>query len=472
MPNSFLVRSKSITNDYTTIKSCENGEAETVEDDEEPFTLSASTREQKLLLLGVCLSDMFSSMCLSVIAPFFPKEAEKRNISGSLSGWIFGVFALTRVFMSPLCGKMLPILGSRFMYLAGLFLSGGCTILFGFMEYVPIVKNGVNTNFIILCFVLRIFSAIGCSSHETAGFTIISTEFQNDISTVIGICEVFVGVGLAAGPALGGALYGAGGFIVPFAVTGSFFWAIIPINFWILSKRKDGSFVKKGNMLVLFKKPLVLVTCFVIMISSTVWAGLDPILEPHLRIFSLSTTIVGFLFLLMSFTYAISSPLWGHLSDNMSDTKNLLIPGFFLMGLTLLLLGPSPILNIQENYLWLNILCLAILGIAVSLSVVPTYDMLLEQTENSGFETSLSTHAIVAGIWTSMYACGEFLGPSLSGYLVDIVGFQLCLTYIAIGCFCAGTLLLFLKGLNCLSSLIEFIKTKHKNESLIQDVCE
>ncbi|CAE1164572.1 unnamed protein product [Acanthosepion pharaonis] len=109
----------------------------------------------------------------------------------------------------------------------------------------------------------------------------------------------------------------AGGFILPFAVTGSVFWAIIPINFWILSKRNDQTFDRLGNIMVLFKNPLVLVTCFVIMISYTVQAGLYPILEPHLRIFSLSSPIVGLLFLLMSVTYAISSPFWGCLSDNM-----------------------------------------------------------------------------------------------------------------------------------------------------------
>lgn len=452
MPQSFLVRSKSITSDYGAIRSHEcDDEKSNLEPDDATFSLLTSTQKQKILLLGLCLSDMFSSMCLSIMGPFFPQEAEKRNISVTLSGWIFGVFALTRIFMSPLCGKMMPILGSRFMYLAGLFLSGGCTILFGFLEYIPIVKNGENADFIILCFILRIFMAIGCSSQECASFTIISLEFQNDISTVIGICEVFVGVGLAAGPALGGALYGAGGFILPFAVTGSVFWAIIPINFWILSKRNDQTFDRLNNIMVLFKNPLVLVTCFVIMISSTVWAGLDPILEPHLRIFSLSSPIVGLLFLLMSVTYAISSPFWGCLSDNMSDTKNLLIPGFYLMAVSLLFLGPSPVLKIQEDYLWLNIVCLAVLGISVSLSVVPTYDMLLEHAENAGFVTSIGTHGIVAGIWTSMYACGEFVGPTLSGYLVDVVGFQLSLTYIAIGCFSAGTLLLFLKVLSCFS---------------------
>ena len=56
----------------------------------------------------------------------------------------------------------------------------------------------------------------------------------------------------------------------------------------------DWTFEKKGNMLKLLKNPMVLVTCFVIMISSTVWAGLDPILEPHLRIVSISSVLVSF----------------------------------------------------------------------------------------------------------------------------------------------------------------------------------
>lgn len=45
-----------------------------------------------------------------------------------------------------------------------------------------------------------------------------------------------------------------------------------------------------------------------------------------------------------------------------------------------------------------------------------------------GFPDSLSTCSLVAGLWSCMYALGEVLGPSLSGVLVQHVGFAMAAT--------------------------------------------
>ncbi|CAI9728816.1 MFS-type transporter SLC18B1-like isoform X1 [Octopus vulgaris] len=451
MPNAFLVRSKSRTEDYfhndtkvvEAVSNIKSVPSDT--DSNNRFLWSSLSYDQKLLIGGICLSDLLSSISLSIMAPFFPKEAEDRGISITTSGWIFGVFSLTSVFMSVIFGRLVSVVGTKFLFLSGLFFAGGCTILFGFLQFLPIDPNN-NFHFLILCFVLRVFMAIGCTAYNCSSFTIMSLEFPDDISTAFGITETFVGIGLAVGPALGGALYSVGGFILPFVVVGSIFWCVVPFTFWILSKRKDWKVEQKKNIMrPLLKSPMLIVMCFVIFMSSTVWAGLDPILEPHLRMFSLSGSLVGLVFLLISVTYAIASPFWGKLSDRVDDANKLLIAGFFMIAFVLLFLGPVPISGIPDDLLWLNIICLALLGIFVSLTVLPTYDMLLELAIEAGLQKCSSTYGLVSGIWGSMYAFGEFVGPSLSGFLMDSVGFQWCTTYMAIGCFSAGLLLFFIK---------------------------
>ncbi|GAB1603034.1 MFS-type transporter SLC18B1-like [Argonauta hians] len=449
MPNAFLLRSKSRTEDYfhhecsKIVETPSNFKSQPTDtDSENSFLWSNLSRDQKLLIAGICVSDLLSSISLSIMAPFFPKEAENRGISISTSGWVFGVFSLTAVFMSVIFGRLITVVGTKFLFLSGLFFAGGCTMLFGFLNYLP---NEPNNNFLILCFVLRIFLAVGCTAYNCSSFTIMSMEFPDDISTAFGITETFVGIGLAVGPALGGALYSVGGFFLPFVVVGTIFWCVVPFNFWLLSKRKDWKVEHRNTVRPLLKSPMLIVMCFIIFMSSTVWAGLDPILEPHLRIFSLSGSMVGLVFLLISVTYAISSPFWGKLSDTVEDPKKLLIAGFFMIAFALLLLGPVPISGIPNNLLWLNLLCLALLGIFVSLTILPTYDMLLELAIENGLQKCSGTYGLVSGIWGSMYAFGEFVGPTLSAFLMDNVGFSWCTTYMAIGCFSAGMLLFCVK---------------------------
>lgn len=41
-----------------------------------------------------------------------------------------------------------------------------------------------------------------------------------------------------------------------------------------------------------------------------------------------------------------------------------------------------------------------------------------------GFPNNLETFGIISGLWTSAFALGAFIGPSVSGILLDHVGFR------------------------------------------------
>ena len=40
-----------------------------------------------------------------------------------------------------------------------------------------------------------------------------------------------------------------------------------------------------------------------------------------------------------------------------------------------------------------------------------------------GFANNLETYGLISGLWTSTFALGAFIGPSIAGVLYDIVGF-------------------------------------------------
>ncbi|XP_062591163.1 MFS-type transporter SLC18B1-like [Saccostrea cucullata] len=374
------------------------------------FSFFALHRKQKAILCSICMADFLSYLCLSLLAPFFPQEASSKGVNDTISGWIFGVFALSQVVFSPFFGKMLPYVGIKFMFLSGLFLSGGCTLLFGAMAYVP-VDDGPLT-FVVLCFLLRVFLSVGCTALNTACYTVCAKEFPDHIATVFGIGEVFVGVGFMSGPAIGGVLYGLGGFFTPFLVIGVLIIICVPVN-WIILPPDDRFEQSESSTssLTLLKSPSIIVASLAIIVASFIWSILDPTLEPHLREFDLGPELIGVLFLVMSAFYAISSPIWGWVADRCPDNRLLMIPGFLFSAVGMALLGPSTLIGFEEDYnvLWLNILALIILGIAASLALIPTFDIYLYIAEDLGFEDDMNTYSLVAGLFGSMYAFGDFL---------------------------------------------------------------
>ena len=55
--------------------------------------------------------------------------------------------------------------------------------------------------------------------------------------------------------------------------------------------------------------------------------------------------MVGLVFLLVSATYAIFSPIWGIITEKLDNTDGLMIVGLVVSGGALLFLGPSPLLS-------------------------------------------------------------------------------------------------------------------------------
>lgn len=89
------------------------------------------SRDQLFVLISTASLNLGSMMCYSILGPFFPQEAEKKGASNTVIGMIFGCYALFELVASLVFGKYLVHVGAKFMFVAGMFVSGGVTILFG-----------------------------------------------------------------------------------------------------------------------------------------------------------------------------------------------------------------------------------------------------------------------------------------------------------------------------------------------------
>ncbi|XP_026360613.1 MFS-type transporter SLC18B1 isoform X7 [Ursus arctos] len=342
------------------------------------------SREQLFVLISAASINLGSMMCYSILGPFFPKEAEKKGVSNTVTGMIFGCYALFDLLASLVFGKYLVQIGAKFMFVAGMFVSGGVTILFGVLDQVP-----EGPIFIAMCFLVRVADAVSFAAAITASFSILVKAFPNNVATVLGSLEIFSGLGLVLGPPLGGFLYQSFGYEVPFIFLGCIVLLMVPLNMYILpnydSDPGEHSFWKLVTL------PKVALIAFVINSLSACFGFLDPtlslfVLEKHLRKWFL---------------------VWG----------NIITAGCYM------LLGPIPILHIKSQ-LWLLVLILVLNGISAGMSIIPTIPEILSCAYENGFEEGLSTLGLVSGLFSATWSVGAFIGPTLGGFLYEKIGFE------------------------------------------------
>nr|XP_018903402.1 PREDICTED: MFS-type transporter SLC18B1-like [Bemisia tabaci] len=390
--------------------------------------LGGFTKAQWFTILAIGLVEFIGFCSMSIMAPFFPREAAGKGMNVAWAGFVFSFYAFVMFLMSPVCGKILPHTGAKFLFLSGVFIAGWCNILFGAL---PQIQN--DTMFAIFCFIVRGFEALGASAFTTASFVFVTHLFPENIGTVLGIQETFVGLGMSVGPALGGILYAWGGFALPFYLVGGVMVAALPLYMWLLPYvyQEESHSEQSGSFLKLMTVPSVFIIGLVVMVASTVWAFLDPTLEPHLRELNLTSTEMGLIFLLFSALYGLSSPLWGWLADRLDHHWGMMVVGLLFSTVALLLLGPSPIIAYSRNTLFSNLFALCLIGVSVSLTLMPTFKSLLKCALDAGFEDGISTYSIVAGVWSCNYSLGDMIGPSLGGILLDQFDFPICSTVMA-----------------------------------------
>ena len=134
--------------------------------------------EQKLTLVCLSIVSFTSMLAMALIAPFFPLEASKKGMRETVYGFVFSVYALVIMIMSPIAGKLIPIIGPKFMLISGIFVAGVANILFGLLDNI----NDLNT-FTAYCFLVRTFEALGAAAFSTASYTIIMQVFPDNIGT-------------------------------------------------------------------------------------------------------------------------------------------------------------------------------------------------------------------------------------------------------------------------------------------------
>ncbi|XP_052386345.1 MFS-type transporter SLC18B1-like [Carassius gibelio] len=377
------------------------------------------SRQQILTLIAMASINFSSMICYSILGPFFPNEAKKKGVSQAMIGLIFGIYALCTLVGSLLLGKYIVQIGAKFMIVAGLFVSSGSTVLFGFLDR---VSDG--TVFIVLCFITRCINAIGFSAAVTSSFAVLAKVFPDNIATVLGFMEIFTGLGLILGPPLGGWLYQSFGYEIPFVFTGCLLFVTVPLNLWILPSF-DAVPSSQNSFLRLCTRIKILLICFVVFTLSSGLGFLDATLSIFaIEKLNLSAGSVGLLMIGLSLPYGAASPVFGVISDKYpSIRKWMMVIGGMATAVSFCFLGPLPVFHIKSQ-LWLTVLMLIVVGFSLCMTCIPTFAEMIACAHENGFEEGLSTLGLVSGLFSAVWSAGMFFGPTFGGYITQALDFE------------------------------------------------
>ncbi|XP_022102771.1 MFS-type transporter SLC18B1-like isoform X2 [Acanthaster planci] len=385
------------------------------------------TLYQKMTFVSITIATMADVAAFSIMTPFFPIEAESRGLSSVTVGFTFSIFSLASFVFSPIFGKILPVVGARFMFLAGSFVSAGCCILFGFIDEMP-----TQTTFTVFCMVLRVVTGIGASASMTASAAIIAYAFPNNVGLASSVNEMVAGVGSMIGPAIGGLLYSAGGFKLPFIVLGAVDLCFIPINYFLMPEHGTKN-EKMGSLFQLLRIPAIWVTMTCVLQGSIAMGFLDPTLSPHLKELKLNIDEIGFVFLGFSALYAISAVIFGYLADKTKATRIIMVLGSYGGCISFLLLGPSPYLNLP--FTTPIVLSSLVIGCStIAMIVMPSFLDMLNSAKWYGIPNDLGLNGMISGLWTGVFSLGSMLGPIIGGSLKQGFGFGKATTLLAGSC--------------------------------------
>jgi len=391
-----------------------------------------SMNKRKLLnIIIICWADFAVGLSLSIMAPFYPRETLDRGVSVTVSGIVLSAIYLANVILTPLCGKYLEKLGSRnFLSLGLLFLGLGNGII-GVLEY---VRNP--TTFVSVSISLRIVAALGDSMASPACYALIAKQVgQESQGKATSIVEAFFGAGTMFGPSIGGILYDAGGFKLPFFFLGGFsllFAAASTLMFKDFAEEKvvDDSASDEENSDVkwtqILKAPGVMIGLVAATCAATGWQWYAASLEVHYHeIFNFTSTATGLILMAFGISYTLATPVFGYMVDRGFSKFWAMVLGNILIAVAFIFLGPSPPLDgIIGQHVWLHILSLISQGVGTSAVYFGSLMYMIDGVIKSGVPDKDQTRGMVTGLWVVCDCIGGYLGNTFGSMAYDQLGFE------------------------------------------------
>ena len=120
----------------------------------------------------------------------------------------------------------------------------------------------------------------------------------------------------------------------------------------------------------------------------------------------------------------LATPLFGFICDAKFSPWLVSGIGTLLMFVCFVFIGPCPYMSFIPATFASVCGSLVAQGFGCSAVLVASFSSAQIAAVAAGFPDSMEVQAVVSGLFTSAFALGNFCGPTVSGVLYDIVGFE------------------------------------------------
>ena len=281
--------------------------------------------------------------------------------------------------------------------------------------------------FLILSYFIRFLEGVGAAATWNSNLSILMAKFPDKKATIKAWCDASFNLGLTLGPVLGAFMYDAAGFCLPFMVTGS---AII-ISGLLVYLVTDMPTIEKSetslSVLSFISKPAIIAALLTATVSSYTIGTIEATLSTFLsKIPTMTVKMIAMAFLTMSLSSVIGTPISGWICDSKMSPWLVSSLGCIIMSICFMFLGPAPYMTSIITTPTMSSICLSLVaqGLGSAAVLVASFSCAQIAAVTAGLPDAADTQAVVAGLFTSAFAAGNFFGPTISGVLYDVVGFS------------------------------------------------
>jgi len=385
-------------------------------------------------------------------SPFLPGVLEKRGVDATMTGIIFSIMTASMFVLSPFVSYPSRWFGRKAVFTAGLLIEAAGIVGFGFIDRLE------GNTLIGVAVTLRIISGAGAAICETLSVSyLVDATPPGKLSKWFGLLEIFPGLGLMAGPPLGGFIFEYVGFLPTFLVNAGMLLVPVVLGvLWLPSDAEEGDDEEEDPIPLtkMLSYKWVWLGMLGSMLPCVSWGLLDTTLEFHLSPYKLTPSQVGLMFLIPAVTYLILSPPAGYICDWVGG-KATSLAGLLFLVLGLLFLGPAPFF-MMPSFFWVDSVSLLMIGVGSALATVPSLEIMVEAVEELGDNVNDE----VSGLISSAIALGNTIGPFMGSTLTEATSFGWCVSIVA----GINGIVVLIYFVCCMSECVDFSKGRRRGK--------
>ena len=291
--------------------------------------------------------------------------------------------------------------------------------------------------FIIISFLLRAIHGFACGIIGIVIYSLISSiSTEEEIQMALGYMEIAWCIGLSAGPLFASIFYEIGGFTLPFLVLGCLLYIsvyltkIVSIEAKNIEEEENDDENKQSSFLKSVFHLNIIINIGAVTLGIIATTYYFPCLTNHLtNNYNLSISISSLFFIVGMLFYMIFLRFLNIITDKFGMEKT---PCLGLIMITIGCLFVYPVFPIPKSIILILIgLCL-IGGAGAPLNVPGLINMSNFLKFYDKYLDDPTANDIASTLYTIANNIGDFIGPTLGGFLSSKFGFEKCCLFLSL----------------------------------------